>query len=136
MRSSIVWASSTIVSSVCRGPRPDDVLVDQVDGLGAERVPHKPAGYVGGPDRLVDVGQPPVVVAIRREHRVGADRLPQLGDDAVRQAEGVLRCVVGDRCLGLHEALVAADGSVDTGEERQCRVDRRARAGSSVPRCW
>ena len=102
-----------------------DVLVDQVDGLGAEGVPHKPAGDVGGPDRLVDVGEPAVVVAIRREHRVGAERLPQLGDDAVRQAEGVLRCVVGDRRLCLDEALVAADRSVDAGEERQRSGDGR-----------
>ena len=102
-----------------------DVLVDQVDRLRAERVPHQPAGDVGGPDRLVDVGEPAVVVAIRRQHRVGAERLPQLGDDAVRQAEGVLRRVVGDRRLCLHEPLVAADGAVDAGEERQRRGDGR-----------
>ena len=106
------------------------MLVDEVDGLGAERVPHKPAGYVGGSDRLVDVGEPAVVVAIRREHRVGADRFPQLGDDAVRQPESILRCVLGDRRLRLHEALVAADRSVDTRKERQRSGDGRLELSS------
>ena len=38
-----------------------DVLVDEVEGLGAERVPDEPSGDVGRADRLIDVGQPPVV---------------------------------------------------------------------------
>jgi hypothetical protein len=42
-----------------------DVLVDQLDGLGAQRVPDEPAGDVGGPHGLVDVGEPLVVVAVR-----------------------------------------------------------------------
>ena len=41
-----------------------DVLVDQVDRLRAESVPHQTTGDVGRADGLVDVGQPAVVIAI------------------------------------------------------------------------
>ncbi len=106
-----------------------DVLVDEVEGLGAERVPDEPSGDVRRADRLVDVGQPAVVGLVLAQHGVRADRLPQLGHDAVGEAEGVLLRVVGDRGLGLDQALVAADGAVHAGEEGQCRVDRRAELG-------
>ncbi len=61
IRSSMVWASSTIVSRSALRHLDLDVLVDEVEGLGAERMPDEPAGDVGGADGLVDVGQPPVV---------------------------------------------------------------------------
>ena len=47
------------------------VLVDELDGLGAERVPKQPAVTGGGLDRLVDLRQPAVVGLELAEHRVG-----------------------------------------------------------------
>jgi hypothetical protein len=41
-----------------------DVLVDQFDGLGAERVPEQRAGAAGGLDGDVDLREPAVVVFV------------------------------------------------------------------------
>ena len=66
------------------------------------------------------------------QHRIRADRFPQLGHHAVCEAEGVLRRIVRDSGLGLDKALVAAEGAVDAGEERQRRVDR----GGGMAKRW
>ena len=94
-----------------------DVLVDQLDGLGAEGVPDEPAGDVRWPDRFVDVGEPLVVIAECREHRIGAERLPQLGDHAVGEPESVLGGVVRDGSLRPYQPFVAADGQIDPRKE-------------------
>jgi hypothetical protein len=46
-------------------------------------------------------GQPPVVGLVGGQHRIRADRLPQLGDDAVRRGEPVAGLVVRQVALRL-----------------------------------
>ena len=106
-----------------------DVLVDELQGLGAEGVPDETAGDVGQAHGLVDVGEPPVVGLVGSKHGIRADDLPQLRDHAVGESERVLGRGVGKGCLGLYEALVAADSAVHAGEERKCNADCRSDLG-------
>ena len=72
------------------------MLVDQIDRLRTQCVPNEPSGDVGGADGLINVSKPAVVVAEIGQHRIRTECLPQLGDDAVRRPESILRDVIGD----------------------------------------
>ena len=81
-----------------------NVPVDEVDGLGAERVPEELARSGRGLQRLVHLAQPCVVGFVRLETRVGGDRVPEAGEVAVVGGE----CVA---CLVVREALLRGDQS-------------------------
>ena len=77
-----------------------DVPVDEIDGLGAERVPEKLACSGRRLHRFVDLAQPAVVGLVRLQTRVGRNRFLEAGQVAVVGGEAVPRRVVGQTLLG------------------------------------
>lgn len=53
-----------------------NVFADQVNGLAAKGMPSQAPGDVRGPDGLVDVREPPVVITVEAQLRVRTERLP------------------------------------------------------------
>ena len=110
-----------------------DVLVDELDGLRAERVPHELAGAARRLHRDVDLRQPAVVGLEPQEHRVGRDGLPELPEHGVLGGECVAHVVVRQALLRRHQALVAGLRAVDAREEREALLHRARRAWSLSP---
>lgn len=88
------------------------VLVDEFDGLCAERVPEQCARAAGRLDRDVDLREPAVVAFVFGEKRVGGDRFPQAGEITVIGGEGIAHVVIGQTFLGGDESFVAVEGAV------------------------
>ena len=106
-----------------------DVPVDEVDGLGAERVPEELARAGRGFHRFVDLAQPAVVGLVRLQARIGRDRFPEAREEAVVGGEAVARGIVGQAFLGGDQPLVAGHGAVDAGNRAR---HFRTAAGSAT----
>ena len=74
-----------------------NVPVDEVDGLGAERMPEELAGSRRGLQRLVHLAQPAVVGFVRLQARVGGRSRPRgaRGSCSRRRIGRVSRCPEG-----------------------------------------
>ena len=88
------------------------VLVDEFDGLCAERVPEQCARAAGRLDGDVDLREPAVVAFVFGEKRVGGDGFPQAGEITVIGGEGVAHIVIGQTFLGGDESFVAVEGFI------------------------
>ena len=91
----------------------------QLDGLGPQGVPEQLAVAARRLHRLIDLGQPLVVLFIKAETGIWRQRLPQAGEHRVFRRELVPGLVIRQTVLCRDQPLVAANGSVHTGEERQ-----------------
>ncbi len=96
-----------------------DVAVDEGEGLGAEAVPQQLVGHPGRLDRFVDLGEPPVVVAVSVEGRVGVEELEEGLDADEVAGEPVAVFCGGEAVLGGHEGVEVAGGAVDAVEAVQ-----------------
>ena len=96
-----------------------DVLVDQLDGLGAQRVPEQPARAGGRLDGDVDLREPAIVVLVGHQDRVGRERFPQVAEHAVVGGEGVAHVVVGQAVLRGEQPFVAGQAAVHAREVGQ-----------------
>src|SRR5205814_3998325 len=101
-----------------------DVLMDQLDGLGAKRMPDQLAVTARRLDRLVHLRQPPVVLLVLPEDGIGGDGLPKLSEEAVLTCEIVAHGVVREALLRSDQSLVAFLVPIYTRKERETFLHR------------
>ena len=119
-RSSITWASRTMVSRSVRGTSTVTCWLIRSRVFAPSECHTRRPVRSAGLDRLVHVGEPAVVALVLAQDRVGADASHNWDTMLYASANASFWRVVRERCLGLDQPLPAADGSVDAGEERQC----------------
>ena len=101
------------------------VLVDQLNGLGAQGVPEQLAVAAGRLDRLVNLRQP-AVVRLRTARGTGSGDIASqsLPSDRIVGRESIPHLVVRQALLRGDQPLVPADGPVHAGEEGQALLHR------------
>ncbi len=109
-----------------------DVLVDQIDGLCAKRMPHQRAGPGCGLNRNVDLRQPAVIRLIGHKDRVRRQRLPQLAQVTVVLSKGITHLIVGQTLLRRDQPLVPGERAVDAGEVGETGLHGARKLGAEV----
>ena len=91
--------------------------MDELDGLGPERMPDQLARTARWLNGDIDLGQPAVVSLERQQQRIGRNRLPELAEHRILSSKEIADVVIGKAVLGRDQPLVAPHAAIHAGEE-------------------